>query len=150
MVKYDARTTARLLAVQALYQMDIAKTPLEKILREFKTHRLDNPLDGEPLPAPDVLYFEIIVRGVMDNQLAIDRMIDKWLSESWQLARLDSTLRAILRCGVQELIYENAVPPKVIVAQYSDIAHAFFAGPEGGMANAVLDNVAQEIMPPNS
>ena len=35
----DARAAARLLAVQALYQMDIAKTPLENIIREFVAHR---------------------------------------------------------------------------------------------------------------
>ena len=145
MAKYDARTTSRLLAVQALYQMDIAKTPLETIIKEFKIYRVDNPLDGEVLPEPDIAYFEIIVRGVSDNQMTIDRMIDKLLSKSWRLSRLDSTLRAVLRCGVQELLYSKTIATPIIVAQYSDIAHAFFEGAEGGMANALLDNVAATI-----
>ena len=38
---HDARSAARLLAVQALYQMDIARTPLEVIIREFGEHRMD-------------------------------------------------------------------------------------------------------------
>ncbi len=147
MAKYDARTTSRLLAVQALYQMDIAKTPLETIIKEFKIYRVDNPLDGEVLPEPDIAYFEMIVRGVSDNQMTIDRMIDKLLSKSWRLGRLDSTLRAILRCGVQELLYSKTIAAPIIVAQYSDIAHAFFEGAEGGMANALLDNVAATICP---
>ena len=45
----DARAAARLLAVQALYQMDIAKTPLENIIKEFVSHRLDVSMDGVDL-----------------------------------------------------------------------------------------------------
>ena len=33
----------------------------------------------------------------------------------------------------------------VLVSQYTDIAHAFFDGPEGGMANALLDRVGQGV-----
>ncbi len=159
--KYDARSTARLLAVQALYQMDIAHTPIEEIISEFAAHRIDDPLDspvdgplgGRPsipldsvsMPPADIDYFEFILRGVMDNQIAIDRMIDGYLMKNWSLARLDSTLRAILRCGVRELLKDDGVPAGVIASEYTDIAHAFFDGPEGGMANALLDRVARAI-----
>lgn len=142
---YDARSSARLLAVQALYQMDIARTPLEVIIREFGEHRLEAKLDDIELPAADGDHFEMVLRGVVDNQTHIDRIIDGKLAENWRLARLDSTLRAILRCGVLELTEAPQVPPKVVVSQYSDIAHAFFDGAEGGVANALLDNVARAL-----
>ena len=139
----DARAAARLLAVQALYQMDIAKTPLENIIKEFVSHRLDVSMEGLEMPKGDAAYFEKILRGVVENQTPIDRQIDDCLSETWRLARLDSTLRAILRCGVFELTYGGDAPSGVLVSQYTDIAHAFFDGPEGGMANALLDRVGQ-------
>ena len=142
---YDARSSARLLPVQALYQMDIARTPLEVILREFNEHRMEAKLDDIELPAADSAHFEFVLRGVVDNQTQIDRMIDANLAENWSLPRLDSTLRAILRCGVQELLNAPQVPPKVVVSQYADIAHAFFEAAEGGMANALLDNVARAL-----
>ncbi len=141
----DARAAARLLAVQALYQMDIAKTPLENIIREFVAHRLDVSMDGVDMPDADAAYFENILRGVVENQMPIDRRIDECLSENWHLARLDSTLRAILRCGVYELAFGGDAPKGVLVSQYTDIAHAFFDGPEGGMANALLDRVGQAV-----
>ena len=143
--KHDARSSARMLAVQALYQMDIAQTPLEDIIREFSEHRLEGQQDGNDLPAADGAHFEFVLRGVMDHQTLIDRSIDKCLAENWRLARLDSTLRAILRCGVQELLNADNVPPKVVISQYADIAHSFFDGPEGGVANALLDRVGKEI-----
>ncbi len=142
---YHARSSARLLAVQALYQMDIARTPLEVILREFNEHRMEAKLDDIELPASDSAHFEFVLRGVVDNQTQIDRMIDANLAENWSLPRLDSTLRAILRCGVQELLNAPQVPRKVVVSQYAHIAHAFFEAAEGGMANALLDNVARAL-----
>ncbi len=142
----DARAAARLLAVQALYQMDIARTPLENIIREFVAHRLNVSIDGVDMPESDAVYFEKILRGVVENQTPIDRKIDDCLSENWHLARLDSTLRAILRCGVFELAYGGEAPMGVLVSQYTDIAHAFFDGPEGGMANALLDRVGQGVL----
>ena len=97
------------------------------------------------MPAADVAHFEFVLRGVMDHQTLIDRSIDKCLAENWSLPRLDSTLRAILRCGVQELLNADHVPSKVVISQYADIAHSFFDGPEGGVANALLDRVGKEI-----
>lgn len=143
--KHDARASARMLAVQALYQMDIARTPLEDIIKEFNEHRLEAQQDDIDLPPADAAHFEFILRGVMDHQTLIDRAIDENLMENWTLARLDSTLRAILRCGLQELLNAKDVPAKVAISQYADIAHSFFDGAEGGMANALLDKVSRQI-----
>ena len=122
---HDARSAARLLAVQALYQMDIARTPLEVVIREFGEHRMELKLEDIELPQADSAHFEMLLRGVVENQMPIDRLIDSKLAKNWSLARLDSTLRAILRCGVQELLNAPHIPPKVVVSQYADIAHAF-------------------------
>lgn len=142
---FETRATSRLLAVQALYQMEIAQTPLEVIIREFQDHRVENPLDGTEMPPADIAYFEFIIRSVMDYQTKIDRTIDGYLATNWRLSRLDSTLRAILRCGVCELMAEQKAPTGVVVSQYTDIAHAFFDGPEGGMTNALLDRLAKAV-----
>ena len=143
--KYDSRATSRLLAVQALYQMDIARTPLDVVIVEFSDHRVENPLDGTEMPAADLEYFEFILRSVMDYQTKIDRAIDGYLAENWRLSRLDSTLRAILRCGVCELVGEPKAPSGVVVSQYTDIAHAFFDDAQGGMVNALHDRVADAV-----
>lgn len=144
----NANQAARLLAVQALYQMDIAASDLEQTIADFREHNFRH--EDMNLEEVNAEHFESIVRGVFADQLRIDRMIDGNLSAKWQLARLDSTLRAILRCGTHELL--NPQPqnnslvnsPTQIVKQYVDMAHAFFDGAEGGMANAVLDKIHKE------
>ncbi|MBE8220905.1 MAG: hypothetical protein HAW65_06320, partial [Alphaproteobacteria bacterium] len=62
-----------------------------------------------------------------------------------RLSRLDSTLRALLRCGVQELLHTPDITSAILIKQYVDMAHAFFADAEGGMANAVLDKIAKDL-----
>ena len=63
----------------------------------------------------------------------------------WPLSRLDSTLRAILRAGVYELIKRTDVPVAVIVSEYVDIAKAFYDEDEPKLVNAVLDRVARQV-----
>ena len=52
-------------------------------------------------------------------------------------------LRAILRAGAFELTTRPDVPIKVVISEYVDIAHAFYAGHESKLVNAVLDRIAR-------
>jgi N utilization substance protein B len=136
--KSDARHAARLGAVQALYQMEIAGGGAEEVAREFAEHRF-----GElPVP-PDGEFFVAIVNGVPDHQVEIDRAIVAVLSENWKLERVDSILRAILRCSVFELVARRDVPAKVVIDEYVAVAGAFFGGDEPGFINGALDTIAR-------
>src|SRR5690348_15452551 len=91
----DARHAARLGAVQALYQMEMVGSGAEEVTQEFADFRFQDL----PVP-PDADFFSAIVNGVPQHQVAIDRAIAATLSQNWKLERVDSILRAILRCGV--------------------------------------------------
>lgn len=140
-----ARGAARLGAVQALYQMDVAATPLDEVIDEFVEHRLGQQIEGVDIIEADVAHFEDIVRGVVREQRELDRQVNGALAKGWSLVRLDSTLRAILRCGTYELRRCKDVPLKVVINEYVDVAHAFFEGDEPGVVNAVLDRLGREI-----
>ena len=75
----------------------------------------------------------------------IDRGLSSALSADWPLERLEVILRAILRVAVYELLARPDVPARVIISEYLDIAHAFFAGKEPGLVNGVLDRLARSI-----
>ena len=72
-------------------------------------------------------------------------IIRQALTEDWPLSRLDSTLRAILRAGVYELMKREDVPVAVIVSEYVDIAKAFYEEGEPKLVNAVLDRVSRRV-----
>jgi N utilization substance protein B len=132
------RHSARLAAVQAIYQMELSGDDAELVTEEFIRHRFAEPELGKP----DEALFGRIVRGVPHHQDEIDSAITSSLASGWRLSRVDSILRAILRAGSFELIAERDVPAKVVLDEYVEIAHAFFNGDEPGFVNAALDRIA--------
>jgi N utilization substance protein B len=141
----NKRGAARLAAVQALYQMDVAGSGLIEITAEYETYRLGKEVDGALYREADPQWFRAILAGVVENQKTIDPVIRQSLTEDWPLSRLDSTLRAILRAGVYELTERKEVPVAVIVSEYVDIAKAFYTEDEPKLVNAVLDRVARRV-----
>ena len=143
----NQRGVARLAAVQALYQLDIAGTTLPEVLAEFESFRLGQELDGEQYRDADAAYFREIVAGVVRDQRSLDPVVHGCLSPGWPLSRIDATLRAILRAGAWELTVRTDVPGRVVVSEYVDIARAFFDADVAGMVNAVLDALARKQRP---
>ncbi len=140
----QARTVARLAAVQALYQMETAGAGVEAVIREFSDHRFGGDMEGERLANADEAFFAELVRGVVEDQAEVDRAIVKRLAVNWRLERIDATLRAILRSGAFELINRPDVPTEVAIDEYVEIAKSFFEGPEPGFVNGALDGIAKD------
>lgn len=141
-----ARTVARLAAVQALYQMELAGTGVEAVIQEFLDHRFESDLDGEPLAEADHVYFAEIMRGVVDGQAEVDHAVTKRLAAGWRLERLDATVRAMLRAGAFELMRRPDVPVEIVIDEYVELAKAFFPEPtEAKFVNAALDGVARDV-----
>ena len=141
----QARSVARLAAVQALYQMDVSHVGVEAVIREFSEHRFDRDVEGITLASADEAFFADLVRGVVAHQREVDQAIAKRLAENWRLERLDATVRAILRAGAFELEHRPDVPTEVVIDEYVEVAKSFFEGPEPGFVNGALDGVAQDV-----
>ncbi|HEY0283553.1 MAG TPA: transcription antitermination factor NusB [Rhizomicrobium sp.] len=139
----SARRAARLAAIQALYQMELAGVDAETVAEEFAAHRFGREPEMLALGEPDEAFFSDIVRGVPHRQAEIDAAITKCLASDWRLSRVDSILRAILRAGAYELIGRADVPVKVIIDEYVDLSYAFFSGEEPAFVNAALDKLAR-------
>ncbi|WP_300542892.1 transcription antitermination factor NusB [Maricaulis sp.] len=141
------RRAARLAAVQALYQMEIAGRGASSVIREFRDHRFGSTGEGEEFVEADEDFFEALVAGVVDKQAKVDPTIDGLLADGWRMERLDSTVRAILRAAGYELFERIDVPARVVIDEYIDVANAFFEGSEPKFVNAALDRCAREARP---
>lgn len=149
------RTVARLAAVQALYQMDVAGAGVEAVLREFIDHRFGAPVEGASVDGADQArladadegFFADIVRGVVAKQAAVDAAITSRLAANWRLERLDATLRATLRAGCFELMERSDVPTEVVLDEYVELAKAFFDKTDAGFVNGALDALARDLRP---
>ena len=143
--KANKRGAARLAAVQALYQMDLAGTGLNEIMTEFEGHWLGTEVEGVQYRPAEAAYFRDIVGGVVREQAVLDPQIDAALARGWPLKRIEAVLRAVLRAGAYELACRSDVPARVVTSEYVDVASAFVDREETGMVNAVLDQLAHQL-----
>ena len=143
--KANRRGAARLAAVQALYQMDIAGAGLNDIFAEFESHWLGSEVEGETYLPAEAAFFRDVVSGVVRDQKKLDPLVDDALAKGWPLKRIDSIIRAVMRAGAYELEHRKDVPARVVVTEYVDVANAFVDREETGMVNAVLDQLARRF-----
>ena len=143
--KANRRGAARLAAVQALYQMDIAGAGINDIFAEFESHWLGNEVEGDTYLPAEAAFFRDVVSGVVKDQGKLDPLLDDALNRGWPLKRIDAILRAVLRAGAYELDHRKDVPARVVIKEYVDVAHAFVEKDEVGLVNAVLDQMARKF-----
>ena len=103
MSKSDRRAAARLAAVQALYQMEVAAKSVEDVCSEFEAYWIGKEVEGDRYNDAELGFFRAIVAGVQQDQFAIDQTIDRPLAEGWPLKRIEALMRAILRAAFYEL-----------------------------------------------
>jgi N utilization substance protein B len=141
------RAAARLGAVQALYQMDLAGTDVGETLAQFSSRAAGDDFEAGQCGEADYRHLREVVDGVVREQKSIDPAVDKILDPTWPLHRLDSTVRAILRAGAYELMFMERVPARVAISEYVDVADAFFEKEEPRFVNGVLDKLARQRRP---
>ena len=149
------RTSARIAAVQALYEMDMTDAGADPILNEFMANRwsgagLEDTDNGggaeqQTLPPADHVLLREIVSGVANHTAILDQHISDALTGGWTIGRLEVLIRAILRAGTYELLHKIDVPVRVVIDEYMGVAHAFFSGTEPTLINGVMDKLAREI-----
>src|SRR5258708_19409340 len=108
--KANRRGAARLAAVQALYQMDIAGTGLNEILAQFESFWLGREVEGAQYLPAEAAFFRDIVSGVVREQSKLDPLIDEALAKSWPLKRIETVLPPALRAGAYELHHRRDLP----------------------------------------
>lgn len=156
------RSAARLAAVQALYEMDMAGAEADEVLEEFLQNRWRHgaagddaeetaPRGGEDTPdaaamtEPDNEFLGDLVHGVSTRRQELDGLIAQALSGERTVDRLETLLRVILRGGAYELSSKPDVPATVVINEYLDVAHAFFDAKGVGLVNGVLDRLAHNL-----
>ncbi len=141
-------SSARLAAVQAIYQLEMSGETAGTVVAEFLGHRGGAELeDGGHALETDMALFAALVRGVAEARPELDAMIASLLVADWPLARIEKVMAAVLRAGAYELMHRPTVPARAVINEYVDVAHAFLAVKEVGMVNGVLDRLARILRP---
>ena len=127
-----ARSRARELAVQALYQKQISKHDIGELLLQFK--------ERPDYARVDQKYFEETLRAVCDNNDALEASIAEFADRPQE--QLDPVERAILLQGMHELEARPDIPYRVVINEAVNLAKRFGAFGGHKYINAVLDRAA--------
>ena len=145
--KRKIRSTTRLYAIQALFQMEQLGLSTDDVVDEFVVHRFGEEYEEGQLSDGDEALFKSIVESAVNYQAYIDQLTDRALVKKWPIDRIDPTLRSLFRAAAAE-ITQIKTPPKIVITEYVALAHAFFTdGKEPNFVNAVLDHMAREACP---
>ena len=132
----DRRTRARELAMQGLYQLDVQGPDLLKQLSEFFIEQ-DND-DFVRKLASDW------TRGTWENLAQCDELIVASIIK-WELSRLSSVDKSILRLAVYQLKFCSDIPPRVVINEAIELAKKFSTDKSGPFVNGVLDAILKKL-----
>ncbi|OGI10707.1 MAG: transcription antitermination factor NusB [Candidatus Margulisbacteria bacterium GWF2_35_9] len=127
------RSTARKLAMQALYQYHIQKADEEAIL--------DYTLNKDTYIGETKEFAEKIFRGIFDNLKLIDNLITEY-SIDWKIDRIAIIDKAILQVGIWEMLYTDT-SLKVIISESIDLVRKYSEFDAIKFVNGVLGSVAR-------
>lgn len=131
----EQRRKARQLALQALYQWQMVRQPVNEIEAQF---RVNHDTEDADLP-----LFSQLLRGVIEARSELDVTFSPFLDRN--IDDLDPVELSVLRIGSFELMRRLEVPYRVAINESVELAKVFGATDSHRYVNGVLDKVAQKV-----
>jgi N utilization substance protein B len=132
-----ARSIARKLAMQALYQWQLTQQTASEIKKQF--------LESEDSAGVDREHFEELLSGCIARHEELAAALQPFIDRP--LAQLDPVETAILMIGMFELQQRVDIPYRVVINEAVDLTKRFGATDAHKYVNAVLDRAARELRP---
>lgn len=157
--RHQARHQARILAMQALYEADVARHPADAVLERLigegpaaetqeateetgETAAALQRLIGDHAYSPATVAFAWrLVRGVVEHLDEIDPLIAE-VAPTWPLAQMAKIDKSILRLAVYEVLYEPDVPYKAAINEAVELAKVYGSDSSSRFVNGVLGTIA--------
>ena len=130
-----ARTRARELLLQALYQKQLAEHSTAELVSQFHEQVAYERVDKE--------FFDELLPAISDGQDDLEKVIDELIDRP--LKQLDPVELGILLIGVHELQSRLDIPYRVVINECVNLARRFGALDGHKYINACLDAAAQSI-----
>lgn len=136
-----SRYRARRRAVDILFEAEARDIDPVSIADE----RAEMALEPQPEVKPVAPYTREIVAGVAVELDKIDEIIERYLSQQWELERIPAVDRQILRVAAWEMLFNLDVPAKAALAQGVELGSEYSTPQASPYINAVLDSILQNL-----
>ena len=128
------RTRARALALQALYEIDVANHPPAAVFKER--------LEETPLTPELSEFARQIVFGILPLTSNLDQTIAKYAPD-WPFDQIAAIDRNILRMACWEIAVYHDTPVKVAINEAVEIAKHYGSDSASRFINGVLGSLAE-------
>lgn len=123
------RRRARILALQALFEVDTAHHQPEASIQ--------GRLEESPISPEGEKFCRTLLYGVLQNQRVLDALIQRFAPE-WPIEQMAPVDRNILRLAAYEIIFDKTTPPKVAISEAVELAKIFGSDSSFRFVNGVL------------
>ncbi|MCK4462678.1 MAG: transcription antitermination factor NusB [Candidatus Omnitrophica bacterium] len=130
------RTKARECALKILYAVDITKNGSKDCIKNF----WDN---HDTINVEIKKFADYLVMGTYKNKDLIDNLISK-AATNWQIQRMATIDRNIIRMATFELLFAEDIPPKVSINEAIEIAKKYGDKDSNKFVNGVLDRINKQ------
>ncbi|QDO88902.1 transcription antitermination factor NusB [Ornithinimicrobium ciconiae] len=128
-----ARTKARKRALELLYEAEARGLNVGQLLAD----RVAAPTTQHPLPD----YTVTLVEGVLAHWGEINEVLETY-SQGWQLDRMPSVDRAVLRVATWEIVWNDEVPDPVAIAEAVELVQGMSTNESPTFVNGLLARVS--------
>ncbi|WP_041446680.1 transcription antitermination factor NusB [Pseudothermotoga thermarum] len=125
------------LVFKVLFQSEFREDEIDEILKELLSKENSDSLKAD---------VERYVANIKEKKKLIDEKISSCL-ENWELDRLSTVDKCLLRLGTYELLYEADVPIEVTLDEMIELAKKYGTEDSGRFVNGVLDKIAKTYAP---
>ena len=134
-MKTNARSRARRLAMQAIYEWQMTANNPKAIIDQVRNDQSMKKVDDE--------YFEELVKEITNNVQQLDAHITPLLER--ELNEIDLVEKAVLRLGTYELQHRMDIPYKVVINEAVELAKIFGAEEGYRFVNGIMDKLAEKL-----
>ncbi|MEC0249253.1 transcription antitermination factor NusB [Paenibacillus chitinolyticus] len=139
------RRVAREIALQSLYQIDMNGVSAAEAVN-VAVHEAENDNEAQVDHKEKIMpeYIRELVDGTLSNRDRIDQLLAGYL-KGWKMDRLSRVDREVLRLAAFEMLFQEDVPPKVVVNEAIDLAKHFGTDDSGKFVNGVLGKMIKDV-----
>jgi len=129
------RHRARIVALQALYEVDVTHHDPEVVLQQRLAYK--------PLPQDGRDFAYTLMQGIIEHRADLDALIQANAPE-WPLDQVAVIDRNILRMAIFEFVVEGNTPMKVAINEAVELAKLFGSDSSGRFVNGVLGAIVSK------
>jgi len=130
---------ARSLCLQILFANNFSDSDFDNLFSNFYLNQ-DNDLEKKSYNKKQIAYASRLYSFVMKEKDQVDKLIESKLV-NWEMNRLATIDRIILRMAITEMLYLDDIPPKVSITEAVEIAKDFSSEDSSGFINGIMDAI---------